>query len=183
MFSQPSIAKCSLGQISSVGLFAAGATRVIRDHGNSGDALWPVANRAIYVPFYLEEEVIAVSMWYTTGTGVATGNVDLGIYTRPGNKLIKSTGSTAWQVTNSILETVSFAQSAFLPPGNYWMAIAIDNISVSPSRTNFTNALNGDSSGILMEASAFPLPATATPVQQTTTFVLPTIGIFTLGIY
>ena len=181
MFSQPSIAKCSLGQITSYGLYGAAATRLIRDHASKNSIIWPIANRALYVPFYLDEEFIVNSIWYLAGSD-NTGNFDIGIYTRPGNTKIVSSGSTALG-TVSVINRFTPTNPVFLIPGNYWIAMAVDNVTGSTDRIELTNALNGDSSGVLMEASAFPLPATATPVQQTTTFTIPIVGLYAPGIY
>lgn len=117
--------------------------------------VWPAANRALYMPFAVEETVTAYQM--ATEVSVQSGNCDVGIYDENANRLV-STGSTAVgaagiQVFN-ITDTV-------LTPGTYFMAMSCDNVTASFLRFVPT-ALWTQTLGLQQEAlGSVTLPATA----------------------
>lgn len=129
-------------------------------------AAWPNANDAFYVPFRVPVPVKAVSLITGSGT-TGTGNLDGGIYDAAGN-LLTSSGSTARTVS---VENILNFTDVVLQPGLYYMALSHDstqNIIRFPMGTNiqFVRAM-----GVMKQASAFPLPSTATFATATAAYV------------
>jgi hypothetical protein len=131
-------------------------------------AVFEAANDAVYAALLLPAACVVRRLWWANGATVsASYNVDVGIYAAsaygPGARLV-STGSTA-QGTASEVQFVNVTDTA-LAPGLYWLALACS----SASATFFRSAVTGrDASFRFSEASALPLPATATPVESTGT--------------
>lgn len=148
----PRVSVSSLGRWSPMVATLAG--RAIQ----GGSISFSVANRAYYHPIYLPFGCIVTQLWWINGT-TGGGNVDCGVYSRAGDRLV-STGSTAQSGTNA-LQIVNVTDT-ILDIGWYYLAVACD----SGSATAFGGAqiLTGHNSvlGMAQEASAFPLPATAT---------------------
>lgn len=114
------------------------------------------ANDAWYVPFVLNEPFTVRKAGWHNGTTVS-GNVDIGIYSANGTR-IWSSGSTA-QSGTSVVQVVT--PTAFtLAPGLYYLAIAVDN--TTGTFRGFALQQAGRSTGVFTQASAFPLPSTAT---------------------
>jgi hypothetical protein len=138
---------------------------------------WPAANKAYYVRINIYKPIVIVSLWWENGTA-ASGNVDTGIYDGRTLAKIVSTGSTARSGTNSF-QKVTLTNPVLLKQGEYLLGHASD--TSTNSRTGFMNAGNAatcDLSVAYEQATAFALPATAVPVQQTTGFIIPIIGGF-----
>lgn len=133
---------------------------------------WPVANRAIYVPFLVFQPLTAVKMF--TGVGTASGNLDVGIYDSQQNRLVSS-GSTAVVGTNAI-QIVDIADT-LLSPGLFYFALALDNTTATINATAPAVAL-ASAMGVLSQSSAFALPATATFAAAQDAFV-PAVGLTT----
>ena len=136
---------------------------------------WQSANQALYYPFQLTDHATLYQfLWFVGGT--ATGNVDLGVYDAQ-NHLIVSTGSTALSGTNAV-QQFNVTDTA-LAPGSYLLA----GVASTTSATIFRISAGADElilplGPIYQEASALPLPATATPVLTTeTTTIIPAFGI------
>lgn len=120
-------------------------------------AAFPAANRAIYIPVYLAHPVTAVKLFSYNGA-TASGNIDVGVYNAAGARLI-SAGSTA-QSGTSVLQEFDITDT-LIPAGLNYIAVAMDN----GTGTLFRNSPGVQwmrASGCAQEASAFPLPATAT---------------------
>jgi hypothetical protein len=134
---------------------------------------WPVANLAIYVPFYLPFAYPVRRLAWVNG-GTAAGNLDIGIYGMNGGRIVSS-GSVAQAGTNTIqyLATVD----KILRPGAYYFAATAS--STSTRIFGFlSTAVRCRSIGVLQEATALPLPAQMTPAQYAQT-LYPLFG-FTL---
>ena len=115
------------------------------------------ANRAQYTWFFIATEVTVYKIAWENGATI-NGNVDVGIYNEAGTLLISS-GSTA-QSGASVVQVVDITDTV-LPPGGYFMGIVSDSASATfRSCTLATEWLR--LSGAQWEASAFPLPSTAT---------------------
>lgn len=134
----------------------------------------PEANRAYFIPFYLPDTFTVTSLIY--GNGAApSGNVDLGIYDEDGVRLVSS-GSTAKPGVGGpraidVTDTV-------LTAGRYYWGYAQSNTAAVFGWTHSALIVN-IMSGALQQASAFPLPATATfaaPSHQAMPFVGATNG-------
>src|SRR5512139_3522493 len=130
-------------------------------------ATYELANRAVYVPVLVPVTCVAKRLWWANGSTVsASYNVDVGVYLdasfKPGTKLV-STGSTA-QGTASEVQFVDVTDTT-LAPGRYWLALSCS----STSATFFRHQIGVAYEALFRfeEASALPLPATATPVEST----------------
>lgn len=117
---------------------------------------WSTANAALYFPIWLPEPCVVTVAWWQNGT-TATGNIDCGIYTSDGKRIL-STGSTAQSGTSAI-QSVNITDTQ-LPEGLIYLALAAS----SGSATFWETAAgpNGYTSGIKLQLSAFPLPNPAT---------------------
>ena len=154
-----------------IGTFTAesAAWDYIRDVASGVSTMaWPLANLAIYVPFYVNETLTV----YEAGIGAgatAGGNFDIGIYTQAGTRLVSS-GTTAR--TLSVWNTAGLTDTQ-LTPGWYYAAMSADTTN------NYTGMLPAagicESLGICEQATAFVLPATAT-LTRTTRASIPAIS-------
>lgn len=138
---------------------------------NFTSAAYPSANRAIYIPFHIDEPLLA-SLLFCANGATASGNVDMGIYSASFVRLV-SIGSTAQAGTNAI-QTFDITDT-LLAAGDYYFGIAVDNTTATLIQAN-PGVPMAQSSGLLMQASAFPLPATATPVTVSSGYT-PLVGL------
>jgi hypothetical protein len=135
---------------------------------------WGTANLACYVPFSLPFFYPVTRVWWYNGSAVS-GNVDFGIYSAKGTR-IYSTGAIA-QAGTTVMQFVT--PTAFvLCPGQYFFAISLSSstgriVSV-PSTFSLTQSRY---SGLMEQASAHPLPATATFATIATVAVMPLMGV------
>lgn len=122
---------------------------------------WPTTNLALYVPFVVYEDATLLRLFWLNGDTVS-GNVDCGVYDDDLAKVIAA-GSTA-QSGTSVLQIVNVADTA-LAAGRYWFGLSVSNTTGRIGRYGpnsvTANILRGF--GLFQEASAFALPATATP--------------------
>jgi hypothetical protein len=120
---------------------------------------YSTANQALYIPFRLSHRLPVAQVGWWNGATVS-GNVDMGIYDAAGNRL-GHTGSTA-QAGVSVLQAVALALT--LDPGYYYFGFACDNITATffryPVGASSAQALQALQ--LQVQATAFPLPATAT---------------------
>ncbi len=117
------------------------------------------ANQATYIPFSIPWPYPVNRVFWCNGSST-TGNTDFGIYT-PGGFRIYSTGSTAGSGT-TVPQYVTPGTPFVLPAGQYYFAFSSAGttnraIGIIPG----TN-LNAAMAGFLAQATAFPLPSTAT---------------------
>jgi hypothetical protein len=132
------------------------------------------ANQAMYCPvtFPCDATIYNVSFVATNGTG----NYDLGLYDASYRRLA-STGSTAMSAAG--VKTLTFPDirvkaGTTLYVGVVWSSISARMICQANTTVVIMTAL-----GIAEEASALPLPATATPVMVAAATRIP---LFTFGI-
>lgn len=130
--------------------FAQGTTYTV-------SSVWPSANRALYVPVQVLKQITVYKMSIFNGSAVA-GNFDLGLYDEAGTRLVSS-GSTVQAGTN-VPQVVDVADTV-LTPGTYWLAAASNSGSGQYFRASATS-VGLNLAGMREQASAFPLPATAT---------------------
>lgn len=117
---------------------------------------WPSANLAIYVPVVVPERVTVVQLGWLNGT-TTTGDADVGIYAEDGTKIV-STGATA-RSGASAMQYVDITDTV-IGPGLFYLALSnsgTGRIGVLTSSVNLGQCL-----GLAEEASASPLPASAT---------------------
>jgi hypothetical protein len=125
----------------------------------TGSITW-VANYAVYVPIFLPYAYPVNRVWWANGS-TASSNVDVGIYDRDGTK-IYSTGSTA-QSGASALQYVTPGTTFVLDAGSYFIAYACNGTTNRAWGATATwTTLQLRQCGLLGQATAFALPATAT---------------------
>lgn len=120
-------------------------------------AVWPTANKALYVPFSVQSPITVTQFFWENG-GTLSGNVDVGIYDLGGKRLVSS-GSVA-QSGTSVIQSVD-TTDLLLQAGAYYLAMAMDNGTGQIGRWS-PSAAYGRALGLAEQATAFPLPATAT---------------------
>jgi hypothetical protein len=140
--------------------------------GNIASGVWPSANLAIYIPFFLVEPVSIAQLFLYNGSAVS-GNVDVGLYAEDGTRLV-STGSTA-QAGTSMLQFFDVTDT-WLGPGVFYLASALDNTTGTTQRVAPSNVMVLSVQGVAQQASAFPLPAAATFAALTFSY-LPYVGL------
>lgn len=139
--------------------------------------VWFSANMALFVPFHVYRVTKVVKMFVCHGS-VVSGNVDVGIYDPKGKRIVSS-GSTAQSGTTAAVEYD--ITDTVLPPGLYYMALAIDNITARViSSTNVLAAVELPMAGVYEVASSFPLPASVTYATPSLTSRMPLFGVHTL---
>lgn len=139
---------------------------VLRYGGSVVSGIYPTANKALYFPFVVEEPITITQLGWLNG-GTVSGNVDAGIYDYPTYTKQISTGSVA-QATINTPQITDVADTP-LQPGQYYLAISCDNTTATFFRLALpTVALFYRALGVQEQATAFALPATATPVGTTT---------------
>ena len=146
--------------------------------GSAASTAYPTANQAIYVPFYLTERLTVTQLWWVNGASVS-GNVDVGIYSEDGRRLI-STGSTAQSGTNAT-QVVNITDTP-LGPGLFYLALAMDNNTGTLVRGTAGSVDRLKATGCAQEASAFALPATATFATIASDYV-PLFGLTTRSVF
>lgn len=135
---------------------------------------WPSANLAIYTPVIVRSVVVVKKLWYANNS-TATGNYDIGLYDAAGTALLRK-GSTA-KTTSASTEIVWDCTDTTITPGIYYLALACSNNTDTFFGAIPTAPLLA-ASGYLTEASALPLPATATFAITHTLAAAPLVGMF-----
>lgn len=139
---------------------------VLTGFSYSASAVWPAANRAIYVPVVVETTVTA----YQMGTIITTtsGNLDVGIYDQQGARLV-SMGSTA-MAGSGTFQAFNIADTV-LTPGVYYLAMCVDNTTASVPRMSMqTEHLRAN--GVQQQAvGAVTLPNPATFANPASAYI------------
>lgn len=125
---------------------------------------WQSANTALFFPIEIEESVTVVKLWWING-GVASGNVDIGIYDATTLARKVSIGSTA-QGTISVIQEVDVADTV-LAAGRYYIAIVLDNTTGTLLWTDPGTLSHGKALGVAQMGAAFVLPDPAVLVVPT----------------
>jgi hypothetical protein len=122
---------------------------------------WPSADLAAYCPVVIPWPFpVNRVFWYNGST--ATSNVDFGIYTMGGSR-IYSTGSTAQSGAGaSVPQFVTPSTPFILYPGRYYFALTCSGTTNRITGISTVDTTTGRFAGMLQQASALPLPATAT---------------------
>ena len=127
---------------------------------NSFDtAVWPAANRAIYVPIAVYEPALITAFWWVNGATAGNGNADLGLFDENGVKLI-STGATLTVGANS-RQSVNVTDT-LIGPGTFYLGLSLASASDAIFRVAYSTAEVERAFGMAQQASAHPLPAVAT---------------------
>jgi hypothetical protein len=126
------------------------------------------ANLAVFVPFWVPEPVVIYKMGWGNGAAVA-GNIDVGIYDEAATRLVSS-GTTA-QSGTATLQVVDVADTT-LARGRYYLAMASDTSGITQKVLAALPAAGiPQSLGLLQQAAAFVLPATATFAKYASAFI------------
>lgn len=124
---------------------------------------WHANNAAMFYPIRLSRPYLVSQLWWINGA-TASGNVDCGIYSADGTRLI-STGSTA-QSGTSVEQIVDVADT-WIGPGRFYIALAASTTAATFFGTT-AGVFNAVALGMAQQtASAFPLPATVTMIRTT----------------
>jgi hypothetical protein len=174
-FSPPALAAFTMPVIWSFGIEAMGRERIAQSGATPASVVWPAANEAIYVPFYISETA-TFQRGHVYNGATAAGNWDIGIYNEAAARLA-STGAVAMSGINAV-QTIAFTASVTLFPGRYYMALA----NTLGTATVFASAaaLTFIHSGPYLQLTAHPLPATATFATWVST-IGPCFAVSTLG--
>lgn len=114
---------------------------------------WEGANYAIFYPINVPW-VYPIKRWFWWNGSVVAGNVDVGLYSAGGTKVV-GTGSTA-QATVSVKQYVS--ADYLLQPGEYYLAFVTSSATARFVRGGHTQTDAGTLMGIRKQ-TVFPLPA------------------------
>jgi len=152
--------------------------RALHEFGSATAAsnLTWVANLALYAEIYLPESYTFTKIGWMNDT-VGAHNIDVGVYNSRTLQKIRSAGSTLQAGSNDTMQTVSVT-STTLPAGRYLLALARDTtlstaiFSGVPSSATTAKMSNAR---CFEQTSAFPLPATAAPVAQTSILGIPVV--------
>jgi len=138
-------------------------------------AAWPAANLVIFVPFYVPEPVTVTKLF--AAIGVASGNIDLGIYAEDGTRLVsKGTTAAAGATDLQVLDVTD----TVLARGTYYMAMVCDTVttltvlSVAPAAGILQAFGLLEQAGITMPLSTGASPAT---FAKYTRAYLPMMGV------
>lgn len=128
-------------------------------------ATWPTNDLAIYYPITMPGRFKVARFMVANGAN-ATGNVDVGLYSEAGVRLL-STGTTLRAGTNA-MQYIGVTDSTF-PPGNYYLALVASSTTGSYMRSASQGLEVSKISGFLQEAlGSTVLPTTMTPASYTT---------------
>lgn len=162
--------------LEALGLFAsilAGSSII-----SNGSSTWSTANRAFFVPFVVNRLISIINLFVYNGAAVS-GNFDLGIFDKDGNRIISS-GSTAQSGTSAI-QAISVSATE-LRAGNYYMGLVFDNTTAQVQRMSMSTTLDFKSMGIAEQATAFTLPSKATLATAVNFIYVPIFGISTRSV-
>lgn len=142
----------------------------------SGAATFPAANDALFLPFTITRSAL-VNRLFSMNGNVVSGNIDMGIYTLDGTRIV-SKGSTA-QAGVTAMQLFSISPT-LLSPGQYYLAVALDNNTGTLRRFNIT-VIREQHFGMLKATSSFPLPESVTFATVTAQYI-PNIGMDLVGV-
>jgi len=123
----------------------------------AGATNWPVANRAFYVPVRITSPFTVDRVFWINGS-VVGGNVDVGIYSFDGTRLISS-GAIVQSGINVI--QISNVANTLIGPGLYYLAVSLSSTTGRLSKSVPTQ-YQAVGLGMLEQDTANPLPAVAT---------------------
>lgn len=147
------------------------ANRLITHHTGEVSTNWASANQAIFCPFVLPWDYPVARMFWVNGS-VSGGNSDIGVFRFDGTAVFRA-GSTANSGTSvPQYVTASFTLAAKTP---YLLAYANDG-TTNRVRGFSTGATGPRGMGYMQQASALPLPSTATFAALSATFIIPLAG-------
>lgn len=129
----------------------------------ASSSTWETANKAVLIPIYLPYSFTVARMGIRNG-GTVSGNFDLGIYDRVGNRL-SSTGGVAQANINVTQSTILGSSVTLKPNVLYFLAAVFDNTTATASMC-VTASVTLAQFGIMESASSYVLPSTLTPATS-----------------
>jgi hypothetical protein len=137
----------------------------------AGQAAWPSANLAIYVPLRIPSRIVVRKLWVAVGN-TATGNIDMALYDASGVAVVEATAAAH----TSQMEQVFDVTDTTVGPGLYYIGVASD--SGTDNFNRYTPAAPVAAAwGVLTQTSAYPLPSTATFALDQTLAYVPVAGL------
>ena len=133
--------------------------------------VWPSANLAIYVPIAVPSRVVVRKLWFGSFT-TGTGNVDMALYDAAGVAVVTATNAAKVAAQQ---EQVFDVTDTTVGPGLYYIGLSSDSATDTFYRVVHLAPLPA-AYGVLTEASAYPLPSTATWTVDNTLAVVPVMG-------
>lgn len=124
---------------------------------------WATANVAYYLPMWLPFRY-PVRNLFVYNFATVNGNVDVGIYNSDLAKLTPAV--TTAQAGASGLQF--FAVDVVLDPGQYYFAMSSSSTTATFGSAGLGSATRQRYFGVLQQATAHPLPVTATPAAVST---------------
>jgi hypothetical protein len=143
---------------------------------NAVSLAWPVANKAYFFPFILSKQITAVMMFTLNGATIGN-NVDVGVYSADGTRLVSS-GSTAQSGSANTIQTYNITDTT-MGPGLFYLAMAMDGTTGTVFRQGMSTLQQATMLGCLQQLTAFALPAVATFATITTGSQVPVFGLST----
>ncbi len=145
-------------------------------------AAWTTANTAVYVPFELSDDRAVTEVIFNKGA--VAGNVNVALYNEdaaglPGARIGSALGSTAVSAGANAPQVLNITDQA-LSAGRYFVGIVFDTITTLTLTSWSGSAATTPLVGVYTEASAFTLPATATPVSPTGNLRIPALLVRTV---
>jgi hypothetical protein len=127
-------------------------------NASPGTITW-VANLGVYIPIVIPYPYPVRRVWWQNGSTVTSAHCDVGVYTPDGQRIV-SAGTTV-QAGASTVQYASVTET-LLAPGKYFFAFVCDTATSHAFGLSTLTVPALRSAGILQQASALPLPATAT---------------------
>lgn len=149
----------SVGPTSIVGDLAVATSQAFNT-----SAVWPAANRALFVPVWINRQATVYKMSFVVAT--QSGNYDIGLYDEFGHRLVRATAAVpvAGIAIADVADTV-------IGPGVYFLALNIDNVVASVRRLAI-GALVTQLSGCMQQAvGALTLPDPFTLAAMASAYV------------
>jgi hypothetical protein len=129
-------------------------------------AVWNAVSKIMFMPVPCPGPFTVMKFACENGAAVS-GNLDMGLYT-PEGQLIVSTGSTAQSGTSG-WQVIDVTDTA-VPPGWYYLAMVLDNVTGTNDRLGSLAALKR-MYGCREQLSTFPLPTSATFAVVTDAYI------------
>jgi hypothetical protein len=131
----------------------------VKNHTSLGSVAYPVANKALFYPFRIEENT-KLNIGWMESVGNSNGvHVDIGVYDRTYTK-IQTLGSTVWTNATGIQDFTGWT-ALTLGPGRYYAAIAMDSTGggVKCFKDGSGSGALFRMMGCVAKTSAFALPS------------------------
>jgi hypothetical protein len=121
-------------------------------------AVFPTANKVLYIPFRIPTPVKVLQLYVVNG-GTVSGNVDIGIYSRDGTKIVSS-GSTA-QASINVRQLFNITDT-LLGRGVFYLGLTLSNTTGTFSRSAIPLGVLQLMGCLTETTGGFGLPANAT---------------------